>query len=268
MRQERVAFWSCLIVGVLGAATSLYLFVTGWKRIIAAEIAAGSPTEAVIVTYVFPMLTDLEIIAGIGLLVAAYGFATRKNWAWLVGVASSVIGLMPSFFQMIPPLSRGLFPAHIVTYLPYLFMYCLLLLYVRPVGGKIFILSFLAGVTYVLTFMNGIASIERILSTGLPVYVPSQQLNWVAAIAWAVFSVAVVFRKKWALPLGLGAGLLGALAGTPLGLLSTLTKGGLSMFYPAPILNLFLFLILVIMGERLFVDGSNRVNADSQRLRA
>ncbi len=161
-----------------------------------------------------------------------------------------MMGLMPSFFQMIPPMTRGMFPSNVVVYVPYLFVYCLLLIYVRPVRWQVFALSFFGGVAYVLTFMNGIASINKTMTTEIAIYAPTQQLNWIAAIGWAVFSVAVVLNKEWAVPVGIGAGLLGTVAGSPLGILSTLLEGGFSMFYPAPALSLALLIHLIVNHDK------------------
>lgn len=254
--QERVAAWSALITGIIGAFGGLYLFLTSYKPLIAAEIAAGSPSEAIVVTYLFPMLTDFEVLAGLAFLVSAYGFARGEKWAWLTALVASVGGLLPSFFQMIPPMSRGLFPSQLVVFGPYLFMYVLLLLYVRPVPAKLFIISFFSGITYVLTFMNGVAGFNRIVETKATIFVATQQLNWISALGWAIFTVGVVLRRRWALPIGLGSGLLGTIAGSPLAILSTMSKGGFSMFYPAPVLSLLLFLILLVKWDQLYTCAS------------
>ncbi len=70
-RKNLFAFWICLLVGLFGIAASLYFFVNDWQAVIAAEYAANEPGEATIVTYIFPMLTDLEVLAGLGMVVAA-----------------------------------------------------------------------------------------------------------------------------------------------------------------------------------------------------
>lgn len=257
--RQRTAGAASLLVGLLGIVGSLYLFVDGYEPLIEAEFAAGSPSEAFVVTYVFPLLTDLGSLAAVGLLVAAYGFFSHRGWAWFVAVTSTVVGLMPNFFQMIPPVSRGLFPVHVYLFVPFLLMYCFLLIYVRPVGGLHFAVSFFTGIAYVLTFMNGIAGINRIVEIGSPIYVATQQLNWASAVCWAVFTVALLYRARWVLPVGLAAGLLGIVGGTPLAVLSTLSKGRFSMFTPAPALSLVLLAVILVWERRLWVTEETAV---------
>lgn len=238
------------VAGALGIVVAFVLFLKGYRELIGIELAAGRPDEALIVTYIIPLLTDLTIMGGVLWLVGGVGLARRCRWGWSAAVVGSVLSLAASFFPMIPAMSRGAFPAYIYVFGPNLVFYFILLTYVRPVDWKVLGLSFFGGIASVLSFMNGVASIDKILVTGRAFYIPSQQLCWVAAAAWGVFTVAVVLRKAWAHPVGLGAGLMAALAGAPLAVVSTLEAGRPSMFAPAPALALVLFGILLLPGTR------------------
>ena len=74
------------------------------------------------------------------------------------------------------------------------------LLFVRRTDWKVGSLAFAGGLAYVLSFMDGVATIDKIqLSVGQDalngMYVMVQQINWWATIAWAVFIFALLGRK-------------------------------------------------------------------------
>ncbi len=244
------------IAGILGIAVTFVLFLKGYRELIGIEMTAGRPDEALIVTYVIPLLADLIILGGVLWLVGGLGLATRSRWGWPAVVTASVVSLAASFFPMIPAMSRGAFPAYIYLFGPNLVFYFVLLAYVRPVDGRVLALSFFSGIASVLSFMNGVASIDKILVTGQAFYIPVQQLSWVAAVAWGVFTVGLILRKLWAHQVGLGAGLLATLAGAPLAVVSTLEAGRPSMFTPAPALALCLLVILLLPGLRGIAGGA------------
>lgn len=253
MKERTTAGAIISLVGALvGIAGVLVAFLLAYQPTIDVELAAGRPDEATIVRYVFPFLSDIGIIAGVLWAVAAYGFFQKERWAWTAAIIANVASLLTGFFGMIPALSRGLFPMFLVVFLPNLVTYLLLLGYVRRVDLKIILLSFLSGITYVLAFMNGVATTDKIILTGKPFLIAVQRINWVAAAAWAVFTVALVLQKKWAKPVGLGAGLMTLIAGVPLAIYSTLQEGRFSMFSPAPLLALLLLLVLLVpAGNRM-----------------
>lgn len=231
------------VVGIIGV---FIVFMLSYDPMIATEIAAGRPDEAEIVKYFIPFLSDLGIVAGVLWAIAAYGFAKEARWAWQTAVTANVIGLLTGFFAMIPALSRGLFPLFLFIFIPNLITYFLLLAYVRKVDGKIILVSLISGMTYVMTFMNGIASTDKIILNSGTVFITVQRINWVAAIGWGVFTVALVMRKKWTIQVGLGAGLLALTAGIPLAVATTIESGRFSMFSPGPMLAALLLLILFV----------------------
>lgn len=244
-KHYRVGAVMSLIAGFLGVAVTYYLFIKGWKPLIAVEIANGRPDEGFIVTYVLPMLTDLTMIGGALWLLAAVGFFKRAPWTWTVAVVASVLSLSASFFPSIPMLSRGLPPTYFAVFLPNLVFFFALLCYVNPVDRRVLWLSFLGGMTAVLCFMNGVASMSKAITTQMSFYVPVQQLCWVAALAWGIFTAGLILRKVWAHQVGLLAGILGTLAGFPLAALTTVEQMRPSMFTPGPALAAILFVVLL-----------------------
>ncbi|MGD1993731.1 MAG: hypothetical protein PVI59_11110 [Anaerolineae bacterium] len=253
-----------LVGALVGIAGVFAAFLLAYQPMIDVELAAGRPDEAIIVRYVIPFLSDIGIIAGVLWAVAAYGFFKQERWAWTAAFTANVISLLTGFFGMIPALSRGLFPTFLIVFAPNLVTYLLLLTTVRRVEWKIILLSFFSGITYVLAFMNGVATTDKIILTGKSFLIAVQRINWVAAATWAVFTVALVLRKRWAKPVGLGAGLMTLIAGVPLAVYSTIQEGRFSMFSPAPLLALALLLFLLVpAGSRMvtsWLESKSKTN--------
>ena len=255
MKQNyKLGFVLALIGALLGIFGSFLIFTRWYEPMMAAEIAAGRPDEETIVKFIIPALSDFGIIAGVLWAVAAYGFLSKARWAWPVAVTANVLALQGSFFPMIPAASRGLPPVFGIIFAPSLVIYVLLLLFVGRVSWKVLVFSLFSGIAFVLSFMNGVASTDRIMVIGTPLYVAVQRLNWIASIGWGVFTIWLIVKPaEWVRVVGLSAGLLEAVAGLPLGAATTLTFGHFSMFFPAPILSLILIAVLMLpWGRELF----------------
>lgn len=250
--RQKVGFLVSLVAGLIGVGGSFGLFLTGYKGLIAAELATGNASGAKMLTLVYPAMSDLGVISGVIFLVAAYGFGTSKRWAWPLAVCANAGALLSSFIPMMWPLMIHKPPLHVALFLPLLLAYSILLLYVRPVGWRLFLLSLFAGITMVLNFMNGVAGLNKLIATGQPLFLGTQQLSWIAATAWGVFAVAVLFRQSWALPVGIGAGVMAVFSGAPLAIMGSMQKGRLSLFAPGPFLALILLILLLIYGEQLY----------------
>jgi len=172
----------------------------------------------------------------------------------MLGLIGSTLSLLAGFFPMIPTMSRDATPVTAAVFFPSLVLWAGLL-FVRKTDWKVGALAFAAGLAYVLSFMDGVATIDKIqLSVGQDalngMYVMVQQINWWATIAWAVFIFALLGRKPWAQVVGIGAGLMAALGGFPLAVVSTLEVGRFSMFAPSPLLSVALVVILMLPATR------------------
>lgn len=250
------------VLALIGSTVGLVafcLFVMIYNPLIAVELNAGRPDEAVVVRLVFPILGYCAITAGVLWMLSLYGFVLQERWAWMLGVIASTVHLLCGFFPMIPAMSRREPPVMVAVFAPSLLLW-LALLAIRKTDWRIGALAFVAGLAYVLSFMDGVATIDKIqLSTAQPalngMYVMVQQINWWATIAWAVFIFGLLGRKAWAPIVGLGAGLMAMLGGYPLAVASTLEERRFSMFAPSPLLSTALVLFLLLpFARQLLAD--------------
>ncbi|MCK7526983.1 MAG: hypothetical protein MZV64_59955 [Ignavibacteriales bacterium] len=124
-------------------------------------------------------------------------------------------------------------------------------------------LTFIAGLAYVLTFIDGVAPIAKYTTShddpfwnGM--YVMSQQVSWWGAAAWAIFIFAAFKKKSWAIPVGIFAGAMSMLAGYPLGLHNALFEvHRFSMFLPAPLMSTGLVIYLLLPSTRRMLEAWN-----------
>lgn len=255
--------WGAILsaTGSLVGLVAFYLFTIIYHPMIQTELDAGRPDEAFVVRYVFPALGYLAITAGVLWMLALYGFLLRQSWAWMLGIIAGTISLLSGFFPMIPAMSREDSPWTVLIFVPNLILWLGLLL-VRKTDWRVGALAFFGGIAYILSFMDGVATIDKIQITkddtlnGL--YVMTQEINWWGTITWAVFIFALLGRKPWARIVGLGAALLSCLGGFPIAVASTVETGRFSLFAPAPLLSLTLLVILLLPGiSKMLADWAD-----------
>jgi len=133
------------------------------------------------------------------------------------------------------------------------------MLLIGGVDKKIIALTFVAGLAYVLTFMDGVAPISKYQTSGNDsfwngMYVMSQQVAWGGATAWAVFIFAAFKRKSWTLPVGIFAALMSMISGYPLGIHNIFEVHRFSMFLPAPLISTGLLVFLLLPGTRKLLE--------------
>ncbi len=261
------------VISIIGAILGIVVIYAGFLQvydpIMASEMADGraggeSIVEGLSVSkYVMPVVNDIGIIGGVIWAVAAYGFIKREDWAWGTAILANVLSLL-SFFMLIPAMSRGISAIYAFVFIPNIIAFFLLLTYVRKVDPKIIAISTVAGMAYVMAFMNGVASTDQMLSGGGTLFIIGQRLNWIASIAWGTFVVALLTRKKWTLQLGLFAALLTLVAGIPLGVLTTMESAKFSMYFLAPILALVLKIIFILPRSNTmltqWIDGTEKTS--------
>jgi hypothetical protein len=193
-----------------------------------------------------------------------FGYASDQKWAWMVAVTASTLHLLAGFFPTIPAISRGETPLMMALFAPGLALW-VGLMFLGKINWKVAGLAFTAGLAMELTFMNGVATIDKIQLTALAMkgrplfeipqlpmnvdvlngmYVMVQQINWWSAATWAVFILALLGRKAWSIPAGLFAGLMGLIGGLPLTVSNMLEVRRFSMFLPGPALSLLLVILL------------------------
>ena len=160
---------------------------------------------------------------------------------------------------MIPPASIGLPTPRVWVFL-IAFVLWFGMLFIGGVQGRIITLAFFSGLAYVLTFMDGVGAISRYQTVeegfAIGMYGLSQMVNWWGAAAWAVFILALVKGKSWALPLGLFAASMSIFGGYPVGITDLIRLGRFSMFLVAPMISTVLLIVLLQPKIKQMIVGA------------
>lgn len=243
------------IVGVGIGLLFFYLIAGQYNLVIDAKEAAGRFDEATSVTITYAVLGWFGIAATAIWAVVLYGFLTKANWAWFWGAVASSIQLLVGFFPAIPAMDSQL-PMPTISVFGVAAVLWLGMLLIGGVHLGIIVVAFIAGLAYVLTFMDGVAPISKYtISHDDPfwngMYVMSQQVAWWGSFAWAIFIFALLKGKSWTVPIGIFAAVMSMMAGYPLGLNNAIFEvQRFSMFLPAPIISTLLLIYLVLPGTR------------------
>ena len=231
-----------LIGALLGTIGTFLIFMNWYEIALAAESA--EPGCEILLKYIMPALSDLGILAGVLYAVSAYGFFTRRDWAFPLVVIANVLALQGSFFINVPFAAANMPPIYLLIFLPNLILYVLLTWLVGRVPWSRTLLGLVAGMTFVFCLMNGIASWSRIITIGTPIYVAVQRLHWFAMVGWGVVTVGILLRpSEWMRVVGLVAGLLELVVGIPLAIATAIGLGRFSLFSLAPIFSLVLVVV-------------------------
>lgn len=235
------------IAALLGIAGHLLLF-QGWY-VIGMYAESSEPGCEILLRYIHPLLADFGLLAGALFAVSAYGFFTRRSWAFFLSVVGLVLALLASWFVNVPYMAAGLPPVYFALFWPYVALYFVML---RAVGGVSWgrtLFGLLAGIAYIFCWMNGVSSTSRIITHGAPIFVLVQRLHWAAMIGWAVVTVGVILRpREWMRTVGLTAGVTELIVGIPLAVVTAQELGRFSLFALAPIACLILVVLLVWPG--------------------
>jgi hypothetical protein len=235
------------IGALIGVTGHIVLFMKWYHIGMAAE--AAEPGCEILLKYIHPFLSDLGILGGSFFAVSAYGFFTRKNWAFMLSVIGIILALLGSWFVNVPFMAAGLPPVYFTLFWPYIVIYFLLMIVVGRVGWSRTLLGMVAGMAYIFCFMNGIASTSRIITQGAPIFTLVQRLHWVAMLGWAVVTAGILLRPRdWLKVMGLVAGTTELIVGIPLAVVTAQQLGRFSLFSLAPISSLILVIILVWPG--------------------
>ncbi len=248
------------VLGILTSLVIFYMLAAQYNLVIDTKVAAGRTDEATAVRITYAVLGWIGITTGAIWAAVGYGFLNKENWAWFWGAVAATIQLLVGFFPMIPAMDSDLPTPTIVIFILAAILWFGMLL-IGGVGKKIIALTFIAGLAYVLTFIDGVAPIAKYTTSqddpfwnGM--YVMSQQVSWWGAAAWAIFIFAVLKKKAWAIPVGIFAGTMSMLAGYPMGLHNALFEvHRFSMFLPAPLLGTALVIYLSLPGTRKMLEA-------------
>ncbi|MFW9823939.1 MAG: hypothetical protein ACFFE4_13425 [Candidatus Thorarchaeota archaeon] len=241
----------CLIGAVLGIVLTPLFFIYLYEPLIAAEASLGGSAVgcAAVVVFIFPAISDMGVIAGVMYALSVIGFISDDKHTFKIAIIANVLALQASFWPIIPLLVTGLPPLFAILFLPNLIIFFLLMGTVGRLSLKTTLLGLITGMAWVLTFMNGVASTNRLVVLNdqpiVALFITAQRLNWGAAIAWGIVTVGVAINpKEWIRKLGLGAGILEIAIGYPSGVFSPF-GGGFSLFLLAPMISTLLVIILI-----------------------
>lgn len=256
------------ILGVLTGILTFYLLAQQYNLLIDEKTLAGRADEAAAVRITYAVLGWIGISAGAIWMAVLYGFLNKEKWAWFWGAVAATIQLLAGFFPAIPAMDSHLpTPTISVFVLGGLLWFGMLA--IGGVDKKIITLTFIAGLAYVLTFIDGVAPIAKFTTSHNDpfwnaMYVMTQQVSWWGAAAWAVFIFAVLRKKAWAIPLGIFAAAMSMLAGYPLGLHNALMEvHRFSMFLPAPLLSTGLLIYLLLPSTHRMLEAWNMKSEES-----
>ena len=235
------------VSALMGIVGFFYLFMQWYQIGMGAESA--EPGCEILLKYIHPLLTDVGLFAGILFAVSAYGFFTKKDWAFFLSVVGIVLALLASWFINVPYMAASLPPVYFPLFWPYLLIYFLLLRGVGGISWSRTLLALLTGIAYIFCFMNGVSSTSRIITHGAPIFVLVQRLHWVAMLGWAVVTVGIIMRaKEWMRVVGIVAAVTELVVGVPLAIVTAQGLGRFSLFALGPIACLVLLVILVWPG--------------------
>ena len=258
------------VLAVLGIVTGLlflYLIAAQYNPIIDAHAVAGRTDEATSVSITFAFLGWFGISAGAIWAAVFYGFLHKEKWAWFWGAVAATIQLLAGFFPMIPAMDAHLPTTTMVVFILAAVLWFGMLL-IGGVKKNIILLAFIAGLAYVLTFIDGVAPISKYVSSkGIDpfwngIYAMTQQVSWWGAAAWAVFIFALLKKKSWTIPMGIFAGAMSMIAGYPMGLNNALFEvHRFSMFLPAPLISTALVIYLILPGTHKMLEAWNKTES-------
>jgi hypothetical protein len=233
-----------IIAALMGIIGHMILFLKWYQ--IGMHTPSAEPGCEILLKTIHPLMADLGMPAGVMFAVSAYGFFTRRNWAFFVSVIALVLALLGSWFINVPYMAAGLPPIYFPLFWPYLILYFLFLVVVGKVPWSRTLLGLLTGIAYIFCWMNGVASTSRIITIGAPIFTLVQHLHWVAMLGFAVVTVGIIMKPmEWMRVVGLIAAVAELVVGIPLTIATAQALGRFSLFALAPISCLILLVLLV-----------------------
>ncbi|NJD59485.1 MAG: hypothetical protein FIA98_08810 [Anaerolineae bacterium] len=233
-----------IIAALMGIIGHMILFLKWYQ--IGMHTPSAEPGCEILLKTIHPLMADLGMLAGVMFAVSAYGFFTRRNWAFFVSVIALVLALLGSWFINVPYMAAGLPPIYFPLFWPYLVLYFLFLVVVGKVPWSRTLLGLLTGIAYIFCWMNGVASTSRIITIGAPIFTLVQHLHWVAMRGFAVVTAGIIMKpREWMRVVGLIAAVAELVVGIPLTIATAQALGRVSLFALAPFSCLILLVLLV-----------------------
>ncbi len=140
------------IASLMGIIGHIVLFLNWYQIGMHAESA--EPGCEILLKYIHPLLADFGLLAGILFAVSAYGFFTKKTWAFFLTMVALVLALLGSWFINVPYMAASLPPVYFTLFWPYLILYFLFLKAVGKVSWSQTWRSLFTGVAYIFCWMT------------------------------------------------------------------------------------------------------------------
>jgi hypothetical protein len=248
MKKENLLGGILAIIAALMGIIGHFVLFMKWYQI-GMHTPSAEPGCEILLKTIHPLMADFGMLAGVLFAVSAYGYFTRRNWAFFLSAIALVLALLGAWFVNVPYMAAGLPPVYFPLFWPYLLLYFLFMILVGKISWSRTLLGLLTGVAYIFCWMNGVASTSRMITIGAPIFTLVQHLNWVAMIGWAVVTVGLLMRpKEWMRVIGLVAGVAELVVGIPLTIATAQQLGRFSLFALAPISCLALVTLFVWPG--------------------
>jgi hypothetical protein len=233
-----------VIASLMGIIGHMILFMDWYQ--VGMHTQSAEPGCEILLKYIHPLMADFGILGGVLFAVSAYGFFSKKNWAFFISVVALVLALLGSWFINVPYMAAGLPPVYFMLFWPYVLLYFLFLKLVGKISWSQTLLALLTGIAYIFCWMNGVASTSRIITIGAPIFMLVERLHWVAMLGWAVVTVGIIMKsKEWMRVVGIAAGVTELVVGIPLAVATAQQLGRFSLFALGPIACLVLVVLLV-----------------------
>ncbi|MFX0124271.1 MAG: hypothetical protein ACFFAE_11585 [Candidatus Hodarchaeota archaeon] len=260
-QNQRLGFILSILGAIFGMIGGMVIFVLTYEPYMWWEFNSPLAEEGckVIIEEILPIISDLSIIGGLLFALSAYGFFTDEEWSVSLAIVGNTLCLLAGFWPTIPAMQMGLVPIWGIIFLPNLIIFLVMTHYVEGIPWITMIFALLTGIAYVMCFLNGVASTNRMklflppdpaiteapIVTIHAVFRGLQRVSWAAAIGWGIVTIGILCRpsKDWVRILALGSGILAILTGYPVAFASSLSFGKFSMFFMAPILSTILVLV-------------------------
>ncbi len=228
---------------VIGIAGHFLLFDKWYEIGMHAESA--EPGCEILLKYIHPLMADAGLLGAVLFAVAAFGFFTRRDWAFPLTTGALVLSLLGSWFVNVPFMAAGLPPVYFPLFWPYVGLYFVFTVLVAKVPWRRVLLGLLTGIAYIFCWMNGTASTSRIITMGSPIFVLVQRLHYLAMLGMAAVTIGVLLRPaEWVRVLGLTSAAAEVVVGVPLAYVTARLMSRFSMFALAPISCALIILML------------------------
>src|SRR5574340_743482 len=89
-----------IIAALMGIIGHFVLFLTWYQ--IGMHTQAAEPGCESLLKYIHPLMADFGILGGVLFAISAYGYFTKKNWAFFLSVVAIVLALLGSWFINVP----------------------------------------------------------------------------------------------------------------------------------------------------------------------